>query len=87
MWRSALLETVLEIRHPETCKPTGKGRSISLHGRPLMGCRKESPKGHILDQVRELSCRKRYCSGSSLRPADTFTPVEVIMGKRTFAEW
>jgi hypothetical protein len=49
MWRTALLETVLEIRLLEARRPTGKGRSIGLHGRTLMGCRKGGPKDHILD--------------------------------------
>jgi hypothetical protein len=58
-----LLETALEIRLPEAWRRTGKGRSIGLHGRTLMGCRKGSPEGHILDHGSGVGLQKAVLPG------------------------
>lgn len=58
-----MLETALEIRLPEACRPTGKGHSIGLHGRTLIGCRKGSPKGHILDHGLGVELQKAVLLG------------------------
>ena len=53
-----MVEIVLEIRLPEACRPTGKCHSIGLYGGALMGCRKGSPKGHILDHGSGVELQK-----------------------------
>jgi hypothetical protein len=58
-----LVEIVLEIRLPEACRPTGKCHSIGLHGGALMGCRKGSPKGHILDHGLGVELQKAVLLG------------------------
>ena len=48
-----------------------------------MGCRKGSPKGHILDHGLRVELQKAVLLEWLMRPVNTFTPVPLTMGRRT----
>lgn len=81
-----MLETVLEIWPPEACRPTGKGRSIGLHGRTLMGCRKGRPKGHILDHGSGFELQKAVLLWWLAKAGRHVHASRSNNGQRTFAE-